>query len=72
MEDGGKFLLKKFSTNYLLISVLHHYVNKDIFKCLDYYIFNQPAFKNHITRLIKVVAKKYFDIHITYIGKRVS
>ncbi|KAF2895270.1 hypothetical protein ILUMI_10903 [Ignelater luminosus] len=69
-ESGGKFLLKKFTSAYLSLSVLNYYLDKEIFLSLNEDIFDQPPMENYITLLIKAISKKYIDIRLHYIAKK--
>jgi hypothetical protein len=70
-ESGGSFLKKKFTGEYLTSSVLHYYLDKDIFDVLRIHSKNQSPVDNHVILLIKAIAKKYIDIRLHYIAKTV-
>lgn len=72
-ESGGKFLLKKFSEDYLLTCVLSNLTETNtLFDDLHDHCHDQMALENHSIHLTSAVARKYLNIRLYYIGKKMG
>lgn len=71
-ESGGKKLLKKFSSTYLLNMVLTNLLHStSLFQELDDHCNNQTDYSNHSAHLIRATANKYITIRLYYIGSKI-